>query len=990
MMRRARLRVADAACLTVAAAMANCARRADPLVAAVSLAAAPVATESALKHGWRYHPPAWEIHDRIRLDDGSWLLVGELGERWISGQIEPAMRRVGADAALSCAPEALRHCVRWAPDRWLFAAESGAVYEASSPTAALTLLARGPASIHAFAGRSGALVAIDALGKLFRFDGAAWHPAPTPLPVHEIAGTSSGRLLALSFPEHLSLSADGGASWQSLDTPRFGAHALTELDDGGVRVRGVSSDAQLSRDASVLVPHHEAEPAGTAVADPVLFTPRRGPSADAILDGRAAIIEGRYFELSMTKAPCDGCDSDKPVVLWSLAVGRLDAALSSSSLELDQRCRDAKIAVRGEVSFIACTAGNESREVLLYGSTNDTRSFARVPIRLVSTSSGAVEIGVANDESAVILGVCSTAQSACAAPILRVALDGSSTTARAPELVGAPSGLTFSGNGKRAYFVGARDKGGEVSAFGSSDDAHSFAPVPFTARGDRSRAFQRRFAETSASGSRRIFPGDGGALGLFIADEPRQYAFVGADGTFESVAEWPLRAPVIALGGSGERLLLAHAEPAPKSASLWESLDAGRSFQRVLTPFSLGLDRSDSLEIACTQVACVLGSLATRVGWASPHRTADSAAENGATRSLAVRASIRCKLADGPAETLHDVSDGRLPVADEAFRGDSSWAALVEHPSTGEVVAVSANRHPLSPPLTRHVLLARAPKRDDVAIRSEAQAEGFVALREGIRGKLRGRLDVATIDFYSGKSVKESFPTQEPLVVGEYTAGPSSYLLAGSLSLSPDGVLVRPRTARPEVMLALHTRRAPLTTEVVEFPTWPRTTRVMLDTFAMAPDPMAIGLVLADHVIAAASIANLEGGARIDVGIAPASSPHRLTRTHWSYRGRNPGVNVTLVERDLEDAASYFVPWDALTGVGEAIATPTQRALATPRPCTSEEVRTTPRVVATFLVGTRHPVIVEGRSEALMSSESILHGTPAAPCTLGWIADSER
>ncbi len=33
--------------------------------------------------GWRYHPRQMaDITDGVRLSDGSWLLVGELGERW--------------------------------------------------------------------------------------------------------------------------------------------------------------------------------------------------------------------------------------------------------------------------------------------------------------------------------------------------------------------------------------------------------------------------------------------------------------------------------------------------------------------------------------------------------------------------------------------------------------------------------------------------------------------------------------------------------------------------------------------------------------------------------------------------------------------------------------------------------------------------------------------------------------------------------------------
>lgn len=964
---------------------------------------APSVVEAPLARGWRYHPPAWDIHDRVLLDDGSWLFVGELGERWLAPPTDATARERHADAAHSCAPEALRHAVRWSGDRWLFAAESGAVYEARTPMGPLAFVSKAPGPIYDFAGRRGVLAALDPLGKLYRFDGSMWHPVELAYALHELAATAEGTLLGLTFPEQLATSSDGGATFLPLAVPRFGAHALVETDDGGIDVSGMVSDLRLAADGRALSPV-AGDPTKSVPADEATaITPRAGPSAEALIEGRAAIDGARYFEVRGKSAACDGCEGSETRRGWSLAWGRLDGVLSERAIELDPACVDAKVAVRGDVHAVACLTEGEPREVLVFRSVAGAR-FEKHGPPLVASRADGIELGVGSDGAIVLFGVTARDARGTRVAIVRLGDDGSLTHARAPELIGAPSSVAWSSDGRRAYFVGERDKGFAVVPFASEDAGRSFSAIALRPESERDRAFVRAFGERAAYGERRILPGNEGELGLFVASAMPRYAFAKSDGTIASVAEWPRRTPLVGVGGAGDRLLVAHVEPSARGASLWQSIDGGLSFRPVLAPFPIGADRPESLDVACVPGACVVSNFATRVGWDVSHSITDPNREPitepradmreqriDPAASIAVRVPIRCKLDASGWRSLGDLNDGRIPAADEAFRGVSVWAATIEDPSTGEVVVIDAARDTGGPDqLRRHTLLPRSRSRGDVAIRTEAQAEGFVALRARLKGAHRGDLEVAAIDLFTGRSAAQTLVGLAPLEDGDVTVGERSHLLSGVAAVVPDGIVVRPSTRRAEVFFVPSAPGAQRAQPPFAAPSWPRSTRVALDTFARATDLLGVGLFLDDHVIRAASVARLDGGERIDVGLAPASGPRRVTATHWSYRGAEAGVTVSLVQRDLERAASYFVPWSAASGVGAAIEAPTQRALDPLIPCTDDDVRATPRVVAPFLVGTRHPVIVEDFAEGLMTSEAILHGSPSRPCLLGYVADVER
>ena len=92
------------------------------------------------------------------------------------------------------------------------------------------------------------------------------------------------------------------------------------------------------------------------------------------------------------------------------------------------------------------------------------------------------------------------------------------------------------------------------------------------------------------------------------------------------------------------------------------------------------------------------------------------------------------------------------------------------------------------------------------------------------------------------------------------------------------------------------------------------------------------------------------------------------------------------------EAGSLVYPFRAEGPLFDApIRVPTQLDLpGTPRPCTAGNRAATPRVVAPYQNGTRHPVIVTDAVEplrVLLSNDAVVHGTPEAPCAAAYEAE---
>jgi hypothetical protein len=120
-----------------------------------------------------------------------------------------------------------------------------------------------------------------------------------------------------------------------------------------------------------------------------------------------------------------------------------------------------------------------------------------------------------------------------------------------------------------------------------------------------------------------------------------------------------------------------------------------------------------------------------------------------------------------------------------------------------------------------------------------------------------------------------------------------------------------------------------------------------------------------------------------EFGLAQRLEPTRLADRF--------GVVVTTFDMDAAWAASAFY---ALRAEGPLFEEPTPVATqldlpAVPRACGAADRSSSPRVVAPFVPGTRHPVLVTDPFEpmrVLLTADAVLHGAPSAPCVAAYEA----
>jgi hypothetical protein len=111
-----------------------------------------------------------------------------------------------------------------------------------------------------------------------------------------------------------------------------------------------------------------------------------------------------------------------------------------------------------------------------------------------------------------------------------------------------------------------------------------------------------------------------------------------------------------------------------------------------------------------------------------------------------------------------------------------------------------------------------------------------------------------------------------------------------------------------------------------------------------------------------------------------------LVSTRWDYRGEQVGVTVHAADPGGGSAFAYFSGFARDGSFLPALAQPTQLDLGSqPRACDAND-RTSPRLVAPMVPGTRRPVLVTSSIESfiLLTDYAVLHGTPERPCVSAW------
>ncbi|WP_437591801.1 hypothetical protein [Sorangium sp. So ce1000] len=250
---------------------------------------------------------------------------------------------------------------------------------------------------------------------------------------------------------------------------------------------------------------------------------------------------------------------------------------------------------------------------------------------------------------------------------------------------------------------------------------------------------------------------------------------------------------------------------------------------------------------------------------------------------------------------------------------------------------------------------------------------------------------------------------------------PEDFFDPALLSVSLRGLFLRPHSSSAHSALTF-LYEPPGRLQRFDFPSWPASglhgnLDVRTDAVLADGQPVGVGMVrqasngpvtamLLAHRPAPPAGASTPGPGAAwaieAVTVAPPAGRDRIVHTDWTYAGSSIGVTTLVAEPGHAAAWAIFQPFRGDGSLGPAQPLPTPFDLGDPpRPCSAAERAATARHEAPLFLGnealfpgTRHPVLVvdtanpSGPPEVtvLLTSTTVLHGTPAAPCVAGWEA----
>jgi hypothetical protein len=950
---------------------------------------------------WRYHPPKQApVQAERRLGDGRLLLAGKRGERWL---LDPKTHALAAGASL--APEDLIAVLN-SDDGYWFVGQSGTNYEARDPlgkflrsSAPLEPLVRVSAAGHSIIG-----IPVDRT--LSRSaDGAASFSrvGPERVAFADVELASDGTGLALAIPEAIWRTADEGATWALLPGKTHGAFALTRDREGHVRLDTVFGPYRFVDAPPRLEPGLDS----AAAQDLEATAPPRGPDAAALADGRAFVINGRYFEVSAPPAHPSS---------YELVQGPFDGKLQSSSLPELKDCRSARVAGFDQYLELACFRGPSdagSVPVAFFRSDTSGAHFEAEPFGGYGTPSS-FRFALGRGGALIASGLCGLPNPGCATggvlfrretppddslvlakPRAKFELFASAT----PTLSESALGVTFSLDGRTGYAVGRRSKTGALAMFVTHDAGKSFEVRDLDlVRADSDDEDQYWERSQAAVHLESFAAAEDGSVSLVIADR-RGRALVVADeqGRLLSGSKPPEENVLVASVGMRAFAL------SPNTRKTWESMDGGVTWQ-ALSRFPVALCAPDSecdLKVRCVPRGCVVGNEVSRIGWAGqsdddgetlppPNRDPSPLVE----RKL--RTPIACTLDEAAWQTLPGVND--LPSSHDAAFGKVSFVAIssdVPHAAAAMIHGVASPR----PHLETVSLLAPVEHPSDYAFELLDQVEGAAALRYRLPedpakdGHLRN-VEIAWDNALAGQVGHARLADGGQVAPGDYGRGDSAlHADPDLLSIGEGGLYLRLHHAAADDQDTWYfdgrgsTRIPPVK--------WPTAPNVRGRTEMARSDNVHLALMLFGHGTAVARARRVGADFEYDAETTSLPDPSAFGQSlssNLAYLGSSSGLYVQAERSTGGHASAVYYPFRATGEVmGSPIAVPTQESLGDrPSRCSASQLTSTPRIDANYLPGTRHPLIVSDASDAprlFLSAGAVLQGTPENACATAYEAE---
>jgi len=937
---------------------------------------------------WRYHPPQpARVNAELTLPSGDRLLAGRRGERWL-------VHQGLSEAASALAPEDLVGILE-APGGFIFVGQSGVSYEARSAIGPFFRSSAPLEPLSSVTSAGSAILGIRRDRGLLRSEdgGASWKPSGPVGPqfVSVLLG-EQGRGLALAVPEALFETRDGGQTFTPLASRSVGAFGLERLPD---RSYGVLSPLGMFRYREGAQPPLESL---SEMKPPVLrdLKAPRGPDATALGEGRAVLSAGTYYELSFR---------DKG--LWQLASGPFAGPLSARDLPEFSPCRALRLAAFERFLQVACfRAGADAatQPIELWASDDAGKSF-HIDGSPVDGNLLSFRMALGEGGTLLLGGVCPSYSSGagCAPqgiarrvrhgtpePAIRGKKANDWRAAATPSLADTALSLAFSQDGRIAYAVGRRTKGGVLAIFVSRDGGKSFEAQELSLpSGDGSDGDERW--ESNASGVRidALVPAEDGSVGLaFSRYRSHLWLVLDEAGRVLSVARPPEARALLAVAGS--RALAV----SPSSNEVWESLDGGSTFQSLgRLPIDLCTTDNCEAQVACTPAGCAIGSDLSRLGWGGQAEddtwTQPALAPAPVDYSVPrLKTPISCSLDASTWQGLDGASE--FPTAFQAAIGKAAWFASgtdVNRAAAWAWVAPSGGKR-----VEREMLLAPNERGKGYALSVSDQVEGVAALRyvvpDGSGSSHLTGVELGWINLFEGRTRRVNVGDAGAYAPGDFARGARGTQEADPalMSIAEGGLYLRihhaPGDNQPT--LFFDGQRS----DSVPAITWPNVGVRGTHSEMAHVDGEHVPLLLVGRGSGVVRARLQNGKQELDAFAPGALDPARFGLTQSSniaYSGLRAGqVIETFDSASARAEAKLFLFRAKGEVLDPPIEVPTQLSLPEKvERCAPSSETSTPRIVAAPYPGTRHPVIVSDGGDTpqtFLTSYAVLHGTPASPC----------
>jgi hypothetical protein len=932
---------------------------------------------------WRYHPRrAAHLERSYELAERQRLFVGGSGERWIA---DAALGR--AVPAPMLAPEALIGALRPARTAWTFVGRSGTTYDADSPAGPFVASSAPLVEMAKVDCGKSNIVAVSRDGQLWLSDdaGLGWRQVGPSAARFSDVQLSPPHAVALEVPERLWWSNDEGRSWQAHNAEPFGARDLARDDEAGpvaVSVLGVRSLA-FGAGPTLAPLGRSLRPLELELGMPAAS----GPSARAIARGHAFVSDDGYFEVSL---------GTKTETLSGPLLGHLERR----GMPTLSSCNEARVAGFERWVYVACTRerSGSSRQFEFFRSDDGGDSFEREPYG-ARGDPDLVRLAVGQGGALLATGFCAPGESVAGCRpqgiARRLEQEGDAGAAVTLGPVAAPAleeharGLAFSSDGGVAYAVGARTKGDSLFAFVASDLSRGFVARPLATLDGAEWRGPTEVLDLAASNEGQI------SLVLAQASGVQRLVVLDASGRALSSNAPPVDSAVI--GAYGNRALAVSPE------SVWESLNGGAEWENLgRLPRSICAVASGrcSLSVHCEAGGCVLGDSVTRIGWRGrepPSATLPppATARHASAPRQALAPAWSCDLSSQEWAELRGVE--RLPDAAQAALGKAAWYALSRDDSTAAagLWIAETSRVPLDGKVeVRHSeLLGATPRASELAYHATLQVEGAAAVRyrvpaaAGTAGTSISDVEVAWENLFEGQRGRGRIPDAGGVLPGDFVKGDGLARRAQPdlVSIASGGIFVRvhrqPQHEQATYFLdgsSLHS---------VPALRWPVAPPKDASLEMARLDGESVHLAFVDQgatVVRARRRADAWQFDAMTVGYADPGSFSIDQRRDVAYARGRAGIHLTTRRSD-GSALSQLFPLQAEGPVlGPPIAAPTQRDLADPpSACTPQRRADSPRIIAPYQPGRRHPLVVRDSVEpvrVLLTDAAVLHGTPDAPC----------